>query len=316
MALCSPLSEAAANAVEVENVDKVAGVAVVTWTAGQNVATSNGEGRLLSLDAADDSLDEGGSDDENSQTYYFRSSTIIVSKIKEMVEKGYFADGKACALRAETVLEPESEEAIVYEDFFLVGLRMPLHLALADILLKFQAQLHQLIPITIAQLSKYFWVVGSFTGVPEGNALAKRYKLHYQPKKVETPEGEMFAQYGCLNFHAKRDGGPKLSLTIKNKWSAELTKSWFYCRVPCLRSFEGGKSVYALHSRMSLLDYTVKPEVECPNDDANNAAFVQATTTIGGQDAIEEFVACKMYPLASSFGFKGVTIGTISMSKV
>jgi hypothetical protein len=27
------------------------------------------------------------------------------------------------------------------------------------------------------------------------------------------------AQYGCLNFHAKRDGGSKLSLAIKNKWA-------------------------------------------------------------------------------------------------
>jgi hypothetical protein len=35
---------------------------------------------------------------------------------------------------------------------------------------------------------------------------------------------------------------------------------------PCLRSFEGGKSVYALHSRMSVLD--------CPDDDINDVAFI------------------------------------------
>jgi hypothetical protein len=43
--------------------------------------------------------------------------------------------------------------------------------------------------------------------VPTSSAFVKRYELNYQPKKVETPEGEMVAQYGCLNFHAKRDGG-------------------------------------------------------------------------------------------------------------
>jgi hypothetical protein len=43
-------------------------------------------------------------------------------------------------------------------------------------------------PNAIAQLSKYLWVVGSFRGVPEGNAFAKRYVLHYQPKKIETPK--------------------------------------------------------------------------------------------------------------------------------
>jgi hypothetical protein len=75
-----------------------------------------------------------------------------------------------------------------------------------------------------------------------------RYKLHYQPKKIETLEGEMFAQYCYLNFHAKRDGGMKLSLTIKNKWFMGWTKSWFYYRVMFLHNSEGGKSVYALHS--------------------------------------------------------------------
>jgi hypothetical protein len=100
-----------------------------------------------------------------------------------------------------------------------------LHPVLADILLKFQAQLHQLTPNAITQLSKYFCTIGSLEGVPSGNVFVKRYELHYQPKKVEIIEGDMFVQYGCLNFHAKRDGGPKLSLAIKNKWSMGWTRS-------------------------------------------------------------------------------------------
>jgi hypothetical protein len=45
-------------------------------------------------------------------------------------------------------------------------------------------------------------------------------------------------------------------------------------------------------------------------------AFIQASSTIGDRDAIEEFVACKMYPLASSFGFKGMTLGMTPVLKV
>jgi hypothetical protein len=67
---------------------------------------------------------------------------------------------------------------------------------------------------------------------------------------------------------------------------------------------------------MSALDYVVELEVECPDDDANDAAFIRAIATIGGRDAIKEFVACKIYPLASDFGFRGVTIDTTPMSKV
>jgi hypothetical protein len=35
------------------------------------------------------------------------------------------------------VPKPDEDEAVMYEDFFVAGLHMPPHLALADILLKF-----------------------------------------------------------------------------------------------------------------------------------------------------------------------------------
>jgi hypothetical protein len=67
---------------------------------------------------------------------------------------------------------------------------------------------------------------------------------------------------------------------------------------------------------MSALNYVVEPEVDCSDDDLNDAAFVRAASTIGGRDVVEEFVACKMYLLASSFSFKGVTLDMTLVSKV
>jgi hypothetical protein len=192
----------------------------LNWSVhGENPTASDGEDHLASPDA-EDALSEGGSGNENSLTYYFRSSTITVGKIKEMVEKGYFLEGGASTPRDEIMPEPDNDEA----------------------------QLLQLMPNAIAQLSKYFWAVGSFRGVPSRNGFVRRYELHYQSKTIETLEGDQITQYGCLNFHAKRDGSLKLSLTIQNKWSSGWTKLWFYCRVPCRQSSEGGKSVHALHS--------------------------------------------------------------------
>jgi hypothetical protein len=144
----------------------------------------------------------------------------------------------------------------------------------------------------------------------------KRYELHYQLKIVSTPNGDQIAQYGCLNFHAKRDGGSKLSLTIKNKWSFGWTGSWFYCRVPCRQCSRGGKSIYAFHLWMGELDYTVEPEVECPDNDPSDDAFARVTVTIGGHDAVEEYMACKIFPLAASFGFKSVPLGTTPILRV
>jgi hypothetical protein len=74
--------------------------------------------------------------------------------------------------------------------------------------------------------------------------------------------------------------------------------------------------VYALHSRMGELDYSIEPEVECSDNDPNDVAFVRVTATIGGYDTIEEYVACRIYPLAASFTFESVPLGMTLMSKV
>jgi hypothetical protein len=74
--------------------------------------------------------------------------------------------------------------------------------------------------------------------------------------------------------------------------------------------------VYALHSRLSAPNCIVEPKVECPDSDVNDAAFIQVSATIRGCDAIEEFVACKVYPLVSSFDFRGLSIDTTPVSKI
>jgi hypothetical protein len=82
------------------------------------------------------------------------------------------------------------------------------------------------------------------------------------------------------------------------------------------RAPKGGKSVHAPHTRMSKLDYAIEPEVEHLDDDPNDAVFIQATATIGGCDAVKEYVVCKMYPLSIGFSFESVALGTTPVSKV
>jgi hypothetical protein len=125
----------------VENLDSVENTLEMAQTVGggEVPTTSDDERRLSSLGRTNDSLDRGASNDQNSWTYNFEASTITLGRIKEMVGKGYFVDDEARAPRAEAVLEPEDNEVVVYEDFFIASLCMPLHLVLACILLKFQA---------------------------------------------------------------------------------------------------------------------------------------------------------------------------------
>jgi hypothetical protein len=74
--------------------------------------------------------------------------------------------------------------------------------------------------------------------------------------------------------------------------------------------------MYTLHSWMSELDYTVELEVECSDNDPSDVSFLQATTTIGGHDVVDEYVAWKIYLLVASFGSEMVPLGTTPVSKV
>jgi hypothetical protein len=131
---CSPLGEAAAAAVEVENMEETKVFAEFECGFVENLAASDGERYAVNPNTEDD-LDEGASDNVKLRTCYFGSSTITFSKIKE----GYLSENEARAPGAETMPEPNGDKIIVYEDFFIAGLRMPAQPALADILLHFQA---------------------------------------------------------------------------------------------------------------------------------------------------------------------------------
>jgi hypothetical protein len=148
-----------------------------------------------------------------------------VDCIRQLEALRYFVEGYACQPGEEVVPEPANDEAIVFEEFFTVGLRMPPHPALTNNLVKFRAHLHQLTSNAFAQLSKYFWDVMSFGGKPSSDGFAKRNELHYQPKKVDVDGFERFQQFGIMNFHERRGGGVRLTTTIKNKWSRGWTKA-------------------------------------------------------------------------------------------
>jgi hypothetical protein len=126
MAHCGPLGGASFAAVEVENMDKTAVAVELECSFGENPATSDGEKYDVSPDD-EHILSKAAPDHEDLRTYYFGSSSIIVSIIKEMLEKGYFMEDEAHALGAETMLEPNNDEIVVYKYFFVTSLRKPLH---------------------------------------------------------------------------------------------------------------------------------------------------------------------------------------------
>jgi hypothetical protein len=76
----------------------------------------------------------------------------------------YFPKGYGRPRGVDYVPGPHANEAVVFEDFFTAGLRMPPILILVDILHKFQVQLCQLTQNVIVQISKFIWTATSSGG--------------------------------------------------------------------------------------------------------------------------------------------------------
>jgi hypothetical protein len=69
---------------------------------------------------------------------FFGPLIVTISRIRGMIDSGYFAEGMGHEPRQETVPEPNPNEAVVFEEFFAASLRMPPHPVLSNSLLKFQ----------------------------------------------------------------------------------------------------------------------------------------------------------------------------------
>jgi hypothetical protein len=87
-------------------------------------------------------------------TVEFGTSRISSVCILEMQWLGYVGDGVGRAPCAEEVPEPEGE-LVVFEAFFVAGLRLPTHRFVVEVLRRFELQVHQLTPNAVVAQAKY-----------------------------------------------------------------------------------------------------------------------------------------------------------------
>jgi hypothetical protein len=74
--------------------------------------------------------------------------------------------------------------------------------------------------------------------------------------------------------------------------------------------------VHALRSHLSCLNFWTKLYFDCTDDDLSDNAFVWASKHIGGQDVMQEFIACNICPLVVGISFEQVKVGMTPVSKM
>jgi hypothetical protein len=155
-------------------------------------------------------------------------SVLRVSSVcvQDMQQLGYFGDDIGRIPAAEEIPEPEGE-LVVFEAFFIAGLRLPVHRFVAEVLQRFEVQVHQLTPNAVVDLAKYVWAVTSYDGQPSVEVFAKNYCLHWQKRKI----GNKIAQFGSCTFTPRTE---KISVKVmelvpcaRSKWG-NWWDYWFY----------------------------------------------------------------------------------------
>jgi hypothetical protein len=224
-------------------------------------------------------------------TVEFGVSRMSLVRVQDMQQLGYFGGGVGRVRGAEEVPEPEGE-LVVFEAFFIAGLRLPAHRFVSEVLQKFEVQVHQLTPNAVVALAKYVWATTSYGGQPSVEVFAKKYCLHWQKRKI----GHKIAQYGSCTFTPKSG---KTSMEVvelvpcaRNKWG-NWWDYWFYVSEAEVEDHLGlPAAIMCSHY------YVAYPPFEVAEDDENEKALRIAARTSSGRDLVEEFIGYGVWPLA------------------
>jgi hypothetical protein len=224
-------------------------------------------------------------------TVEFGASQMSSVRMQDMQQLGYFGGGVARVPWVEEVPEPEGE-LVVFEAFFAAGLRLPAHRFVAEVLRKFEVQVHQLTPNAVVALAKYVWAMTSYGGQPSVKVFVKHYCLHWQKRKI----GHKIAQFGSCTFTSKTG---KTSMEVvelvpcaRNKWG-NWWEFWFYVSEGTVKDHPGlPVAVMCSHY------YAAYPQFEVAEDDENEGALWCAALMSSGRDLVEEFVGYGVWPLA------------------
>jgi hypothetical protein len=224
------------------------------------------------------------------RTVEFGVSRISSVRVQDMQRLGYFGNGVGQVPGAEEIPEPEGE-LVVFEAFFIVGLRLPAHRFVAEVLQRFEVQIHQLTPNVVVALAKYVWAVTSYGGQPSVEVFAKNYCLHWQKRKI----GSKIAQFGSCTFTPRigKTSAEVVELVpcVRNKWG-NWYDYWFYV--------SGGKVVDLPGLPATVMCshcYVAFPPFEVAEDDGDEGALWCAARMSSGRDLIEEFIGYGVWPL-------------------
>jgi hypothetical protein len=223
-------------------------------------------------------------------TVEFGVSRIFSVRVQDMQQLGYFGNGVGRLQGTEEIPEPEGK-LVMFEVFFIAGFRLPAHRFVAEVLQRFDVQVHQLTPNAMVALAKYGWAVTSYGGQPSVEVFTKNYCLHWQKRKI----GSKIAQFGSCTF-TPRTGKTSAEVVelvpyARNKWG----NWWDYLFYVSRGEVEDLPGLPA--AIMCSHCYVAFPPFEVAEDDEDEGALRCAARMSSGHDLVEKFIGYGVWPL-------------------
>lgn len=242
------------------------------------------------------------------------------SQVTEESLDRYMADGlissqirSLCrATEQEEVPEPKPYEAVVFHDFFVVGLRFPCENLLSEVLERFNLQLHQLTPNAFSRLGIFAMALKMMGCQLNVNTFTRYYESQLHEKVVTNRRTKLESrvEFGSYNFvPIKARGTISIIPAYRNKWP-QWMEHWFYIRVCSDEAVTEALANNLLRANSLVSQLTPMDGArlaDCFNggakDEAALEAFVMTAQHQISHDLVEEWVALDLWPLSSESNF-------------
>jgi hypothetical protein len=158
--------------------------------------------------------------------------------IRECGAAGFFPSGIGRAPLDEQTPTLEDGEVVVFRDFFICGLRFPCDPILPVTLDAFSVKIHQLSPTSFLEISKFTWIMKTFSCNLSVDAFARFFELVIMPDVIKVDDGKFYeAQHACCIFNTRRQNTRKgitriqIAPCCKTNLTDDWNSYWFYVKV-------------------------------------------------------------------------------------
>jgi hypothetical protein len=170
--------------------------------------------------------------------FVFGESKVTANLIREYEAAGFFPASSGRAPLDEEGPSPETDEILVFRNFFTCGLRFPCDPLLPAILDKFSVKIHQLCPNLFLEVSKFLWIMKTFGCNFNADVFARLFELVIMPDVIKLNDGQYYeAHYTCCTFNTRRQNTRKgltriqIAPCCKTNFAEDWSSYWFYLKI-------------------------------------------------------------------------------------